>query len=85
MSSNASKLPIGPKHKELAKNVTIEQALMNVGGTVEGYNTLQLILSMARAKEIEMPICEQVFAVTKGKKSPKDAVTELMLRKPSQE
>jgi glycerol-3-phosphate dehydrogenase (NAD(P)+) len=40
---------------------------------------------MARAKEIEMPICEQVFAVTKGKKSPKDAVTELMLRKPSQE
>lgn len=71
--------------KELAKNATIEQALTNVGGTVEGYNTLQLILSMARAKEIEMPICEQVFAVTRGKKSPKDAVTELMLRKPSQE
>jgi len=71
--------------KELAKDATIDEALANVGGTVEGYNTLQLILSMARAKNIEMPICEQVFSVTEGEKSPTDAVTELMLRKPSQE
>ena len=71
--------------KELAKNSTIDEALANVGGTVEGYNTLQLILSMAHARDIEMPICEQVFAVTEGNKSPTDAVTELMLRKPSQE
>ena len=71
--------------KELAKNATIDEALANVGGTVEGYNTLQLILSMAHTKDIEMPICEQVFAVTEGNKSPTDAVTELMLRKPSQE
>ena len=71
--------------KELAKNATIDQALANVGGTVEGYNTLQLVLSMARARDIEMPICEQVFALTKGEKSPTDAVTELMLRKPNQE
>lgn len=71
--------------KELAKNSTIDEALANVGGTVEGYNTLQLILSMAHAKDIEMPICEQVFAVIEGDKSPTDAVTELMLRKPSQE
>ena len=71
--------------KELAKNSTIDEALANVGGTVEGYNTLQLILSMAHARDIEMPICEQVFAVIEGDKSPTDAVTELMLRKPSQE
>jgi len=71
--------------KELAKNATIDEALANVGGTVEGYNTLQLILSMAHAKDIEMPICEQVFSVTEGDKSPTDAVTELMLRKPTQE
>ena len=71
--------------KELAKNATIEQALVNVGGTVEGYNTLLLILSMAHARDIEMPICEQVFALTEGEISPIDSVTELMLRKPSQE
>jgi glycerol-3-phosphate dehydrogenase (NAD(P)+) len=40
---------------------------------------------MAHARDIEMPICEQVFAVIEGDKSPTDAVTELMLRKPSQE
>ncbi|MGE4594746.1 MAG: NAD(P)H-dependent glycerol-3-phosphate dehydrogenase [Gammaproteobacteria bacterium] len=71
--------------KELAKNATIDEALANVGGTVEGYNSLQLILSMAHTKGIEMPICEQVLAVTEGEISPTNAVTELMLRKPSQE
>jgi len=71
--------------KELANNISIKQALSNVGGTVEGYNTLQLILSIANAKDIELPICEQVFAVTQGTKSPTEAVTELMLRKPNQE
>ena len=64
--------------KELAKNITIEQALLNVGGTVEGYSTMQLILSMAHAKNIAMPICEQVFAVTNGKKSPREAVVDFM-------
>ena len=71
--------------KELAKNSSIDEALANVGGTVEGYNTLKLILSMAQDRDIELPICEQVFAVTEGNKSPTEAVSELMLRKPSPE
>ncbi len=66
--------------KELADNQSIEQALDNVGATVEGLNTLEIVLSIAEENKIEMPICEQVHQVTQGKISPAQAVTQLMSR-----
>jgi len=71
--------------KELAKNVASDMALKNINATVEGYKALELVLKLAQKFEVEMPICEHVFQVTQGKISPKDAVTELLLRKPSDE
>ena len=71
--------------KELAKNVTSDIALKNINATVEGYKAIELVLKLAQKFEVEMPICEHVFQVTQGKISPKDAVTELLLRKPSDE
>ena len=71
--------------KELAKNVPSDMALKNINATVEGYKALELVLKLAQKLQIEMPICEHVFQVTQGKISPKDAVTELLLRKPSDE
>ena len=66
--------------KELANNQTVEQALNNVGATVEGLNTLELVLSIAKNNQIEMPICEQVYQVTQGIVSPTEAVNHLMSR-----
>ncbi|ALE52279.1 glycerol-3-phosphate dehydrogenase [Candidatus Thioglobus autotrophicus] len=66
--------------KELAKGHNIELALSNVGATVEGLNTLNLILSIAAKQQIEMPICEQVSYVTQGKSSSTEAVNYLMSR-----
>jgi len=66
--------------KELAKNHSVENALKNVGATVEGLNTLDLILSIAGVNLIEMPICEQVYFVTQGKVTPTEAVNHLMSR-----
>lgn len=71
--------------KELAKNVPSDKALKNINATVEGYKALKLVLKLAEKYEVEMPICEHVFKVTEGKITPKDAVTELLLRKPSDE
>jgi glycerol 3-phosphate dehydrogenase (NAD(P)+) (EC 1.1.1.94) len=61
-------------------NQNVEQALKNVGATVEGLNTLELVLSIARKNKVELPICEQVYQVTKGSVSPTQAVNQLMLR-----
>ena len=71
--------------KELSKNISSDIALKNITATVEGFKALELVLKLAEKYQIEMPICEQVFQVTQGKVSPKDAVTELLLRKPSDE
>lgn len=66
--------------KELANNHSVKCALDNVGGTVEGVNTLDLILSIAASREVEMPICEQVSQVVGGKITPTVAVNSLMNR-----
>ena len=71
--------------KQLAANQSVEQALDYVGATVEGLNALALVLSLAKTHQIEMPICEQVLAVTEGRSTPEQALNELMARAPTQE
>lgn len=71
--------------KELANNQSAEQALNNIGATVEGVNTLMLVLSIAKKNNIEMPICEQVKSVIKAQTTPTEAVNYLMSRVQVQE
>lgn len=66
--------------KQLAYGDDAETAKNKVGATIEGLNVLALVLSIAAEKHIEMPICEQVSNVTKGKISPAQALTQLMSR-----
>jgi len=71
--------------KELANNNSTDEALSNIGATVEGFNALRLVIGHAKKHQIEMPICEQVLAVVEGRKTPTDAVNDLLLRKPNPE
>ena len=71
--------------KELANNIPTDKALKNINATVEGFKALKLVIMIANSHQIEMPICEQVLAVTEGKITPREAVNELLLRKPSEE
>ncbi|WP_428087860.1 NAD(P)H-dependent glycerol-3-phosphate dehydrogenase [Candidatus Thioglobus sp.] len=66
--------------RQLAKNHSVKDALINVGATVEGLNTLELIINIAAEQKIEMPICQQVYYVTQAKVSPTQAVNHLMSR-----
>jgi glycerol-3-phosphate dehydrogenase (NAD(P)+) len=65
---------------ELAKNISKEQALKNIGATVEGLNALELVLSIAKKTKVELPICEKVSQVVKKNITPEQAVIELMSR-----
>ena len=71
--------------KELANNQSVKQALKSVRATVEGVNTLALILAIAKKNNIEMPICEQVESVIKAQTTPTKAVNYLMSRAQIQE
>lgn len=66
--------------KALANNQNVEQALSNVGSTIEGLNTLELVLSIAHKNQIEMPICEKVYQLIEGKISATEALDYLMSR-----
>ena len=71
--------------KELANDNSTDKALSNIGATVEGFNVLRLVIKIAKKHQIEMPICEKVLAVVEGRKTPTDAVYDLLLRKPNPE
>lgn len=64
--------------KELANSENIEEAIKNVGATVEGYNTIKLLLDKALEKGVKIPICETIFAVIENKKSAKNAIMEIV-------
>ncbi|CAC9531884.1 Glycerol-3-phosphate dehydrogenase [NAD(P)+] (EC 1.1.1.94) [uncultured Gammaproteobacteria bacterium] len=66
--------------KALANNQSVEQALNHIDATVEGLNTLELVLSIAQKHHIEMPICEQVNQVIQNQATPTEAVNYLMSR-----
>lgn len=71
--------------KALANNQNVQQALAQVGATVEGLNTLTLVLSIAKKHQVEMPICTQTYQVIQGHVTPVDAVNYLMSRTPIDE
>jgi glycerol-3-phosphate dehydrogenase (NAD(P)+) len=50
------------------------------GAVAEGVFTTKAALGLARKKNVEMPITEQMFAILEDGKSPQQAIEELMMR-----
>lgn len=59
---------------------TMREAMNEVKMVVEGVYSAKAAVALARKYNIEIPIIEQVNKVLFEDKSPKEAVTELMLR-----
>ena len=51
------------------------------GSVAEGIFTTNAAIGLARARSIEMPITEQMYAILHNDKSPRDAIHELMTRR----
>ncbi len=66
--------------KVLVQYGDIKLALKKINGVVEGLNAIEFVLELAQKKQIEMPICEQVYAVVKEHITPKEALKILMSR-----
>ena len=58
----------------------MQEAMDQVQMVVEGVYSAKAAVALARKYNIEIPIIEQVNKVLFEDKSPKEAVTELMLR-----
>ena len=64
----------------LGKGTSVDNAMQEIGQVVEGYRNTEEVVILARKLNVEMPICEQIYAVLYEGKSPKDAAQALLGR-----
>jgi len=64
----------------LAVGKTVEQAKEEIQQVVEGVLAARAVRQVAKAKDVEMPICQQVYSILYEDLTPKDAVAALMSR-----
>jgi glycerol-3-phosphate dehydrogenase (NAD(P)+) len=70
---------------ELGRGRPLQQVLGEMKEVAEGVKTAKSARDMARTLGVELPICEQVYAIMYDGKDPKRAVVELMKRHPKSE
>ncbi|HZA50573.1 MAG TPA: NAD(P)H-dependent glycerol-3-phosphate dehydrogenase [Myxococcaceae bacterium] len=69
----------------LGRGRTLSQVLGETRQVAEGVKTARSARDLAQKIGVEMPICQQVYAITHENKNPKAAVVELMTRAPKPE
>jgi glycerol-3-phosphate dehydrogenase (NAD(P)+) len=75
-----SESPLSRNHKAgemLGKGYTLREVLRRMSQTAEGLSSVAPILQLAAAKNVSMPIVEQVQLVLEGKMDPKDIAPHL--------
>ena len=80
--------PLSRNHqvgRGLATGAALEDVLAGMTEVAEGVDTTRAAISLARRSGTEMPIAEQMFKVMFERKSPVDAVRDLMIREPRSE
>lgn len=71
--------------EKIGKGIDTAAALKSTNSVIEGVATCRSVIELAHHRGVEMPICEAVYCVIEGKKSVKEAITDLMTRDLKQE
>ncbi|MFC7446872.1 NAD(P)H-dependent glycerol-3-phosphate dehydrogenase [Rhodococcus daqingensis] len=69
----------------LARGLTIEQAVAELGQVAEGVKTAPTVMELARDYDVEMPIAAEVEAVVAGRRTPAEAYRGLRRVTPGDE
>jgi glycerol-3-phosphate dehydrogenase (NAD(P)+) len=69
----------------LGEGKTILEAESTIGQVVEGKKNAKQVLGLAAKHQVEMPICQQVYAVIYESITPQQAVQNLLTRSPKNE
>lgn len=64
----------------MGQGLSMEEAMKKVNQVVEGVNSAKAAFALSQKYEVEMPIVEQITLVLFEGKSPKDALTDLLIR-----
>jgi len=66
--------------KFLARGLTVDQALKEIGQVVEGYMAAKAVHRVAQTRSVEMPICEGIYQMLHENLPPQEVVRALMSR-----
>ena len=69
----------------LGQGVALDAALERIGQAVEGVTTVSEVVRLSQARQVEMPITDQVYGVLFQGHDPRAAVRELLRRQPRDE
>lgn len=69
----------------LGRGESLETIIGSMSEVAEGVRNTAAVRDLARTTAVEMPITEQMYEVLYEKKEPRQAVVELMTRRPKQE
>ncbi|MFC9789416.1 NAD(P)H-dependent glycerol-3-phosphate dehydrogenase [Rhodococcus sp. NPDC127528] len=69
----------------LARGLTVDQAVAELGQVAEGVKTAPTVMELARDFDVEMPIAAEVEAVVAGRRTPADAYRGLRKVAPGDE
>jgi glycerol-3-phosphate dehydrogenase (NAD(P)+) len=69
----------------IGRGFSIEEALAQSQGVVEGIPTTQSVMDIARRLGIEMPISQGLYEILFNGEKPRDAIAKLMSRQPRHE
>jgi glycerol-3-phosphate dehydrogenase (NAD(P)+) len=64
----------------MGQGKSMKEAMKEVNQVVEGVNSAKAALALAQKNDVEMPIVEQINMVLFEDKSPKDALSDLLMR-----
>ena len=64
----------------LGEGKTVDDAIADIGQVVEGYRNTEEVRILSQRLGVEMPICEQIYAVLYQGKAPKEAALTLLGR-----
>ncbi len=70
---------------ELGRGRSLEEILADMKQVAEGVKTARSARDLSRKVGVELPICDQVYAIAYEGKSARQAVVELMTRQPKSE
>ncbi len=69
----------------LGKGESLDEILASVNSVAEGVRTAEAVKTLADRRGVEMPICEEVYAILFANRDPAEALRRLMIRDPKPE
>ncbi|MET0281170.1 MAG: NAD(P)H-dependent glycerol-3-phosphate dehydrogenase [Steroidobacteraceae bacterium] len=69
----------------LARGLSVDQAMAEIGQVVEGYHAARVLREVARRLQLDLPVCESICRILFDGASGREVVRELMARPPQAE